>query len=289
MAEVQTVRQEPAEFIQAAAKTYLDDLTKGIGSIKSGQLDLKDIMGRQFVAAKDPSELTKLAESLATADKGLGSFMPFIEQAATAEGEAAKLVGPETYKDYMSPFQQDIIKTTLDEFDEQTQRGLRSLNTRAVRSGAFGGTREGVEKAIFQTQSDKNRAALQAQLLGQGFTQAQNLTAQAFNQQRALAGGQLGLAQQFPALVGQQIAGLTTLGGAQEGRQQQLLSADQQLAQRQAFQDLEASQQLGQGIVPLIAGYPDTSKTLTTPSPSALQTGLSTGATLAGIYRLIKG
>ena len=189
----------------------------------------------------------------------------------------------------MSPFQEDIIKATLDEFDEQAKRGLRSLSARAVQTGAFGGTREGVERAIFQSQSDKNRAALEAQLLGQGFTQAQNLAAQAFNQQRALAGGQLGLAQQSPALVGQQIAGLTTLGGAQEGRQQQLLSADQQLAQRQAFQDLEAAQQLGQGIVPLIAGYPDTSKTMTTPSPSALQTGLSTGATLAGIYRLIKG
>jgi len=287
MAEVQTVRQEPAEFIQAAAKTYLDDLTKGIGSIKSGQLDLKNIMGRQFVA--DPSTLTTDAEALAVADTGLGSFKPFLEAAATAEGEAAKLVGPTAYEDYMSPFQQDIIKTTLDEFDEQTKRGLRSLNARAVQSGAFGGTREGVERAIFQSQADKNRAALNAQLLGQGFTQAQNLAAQAFNQQRALAGGQLGLAQQSPALVGQQIAGLTTLGGAQEGRQQQLLSADQQLAQRQAFQDLEASQQLGQGIVPLIAGYPDTSKTMTTPSPSALQTGLSTGATLAGIYRLIQG
>ena len=287
MAQVQTVRQEPAEFIQAAAKTYLDDLTKGIGSIKSGQLDLKNIMGRQFVA--DPSTLTTDAEALAVADTGLGSFKPFLEAAATAEGEAAKLVGPTAYEDYMSPFQQDIIKTTLDEFDEQTKRGLRSLNARAVQSGAFGGTREGVERAIFQSQADKNRAALNAQLLGQGFTQAQNLAAQAFNQQRALAGGQLGLAQQSPALVGQQIAGLTTLGGAQEGRQQQLLSADQQLAQRQAFQDLEAAQQLGQGIVPLIAGYPDTSKTMTTPSPSALQTGLSTGATLAGIYRLIKG
>jgi len=287
MAQVQTVRQEPAEFIQAAAKTYLDDLTKGIGSIKSGQLDLKNIMGRQFVA--DPSTLTTDAEALAVADTGLGSFKPFLEAAATAEGEAAKLVGPTAYEDYMSPFQQDIIKTTLDEFDEQTKRGLRSLNARAVQSGAFGGTREGVERAIFQSQADKNRAALNAQLLGQGFTQAQNLAAQAFNQQRALAGGQLGLAQQSPALVGQQIAGLTTLGGAQEGRQQQLLSADQQLAQRQAFQDLEAAQQLGSGIVPLIQGYPGTAKTMTTPSPSALQTGLSTGATLAGIYRLIKG
>ena len=48
MAEV--VRTEPAEFIQAAAKVYLDDLTKGIGSIKSDQLDLADFMGRKFIA-----------------------------------------------------------------------------------------------------------------------------------------------------------------------------------------------------------------------------------------------
>ena len=101
--------------------------------------------------------------------------------------------------------------------------------------------------------------------------------------------GQLSLAQQTPALVGQQIASLTTLGGQQQARQQQLLAADQQLAQRQAFQPLEAAQTLGAGIVPLISGYPGTERTMTTPSPGALQTGLSTGATLAGIYRLIRG
>jgi len=287
MAQVQTVRQEPAEFIQSAAKVYLDDLTKGIGSIKSDQLDLKDIMGRQFIA--DPSELTTDAEALAVADTGLGSFRPFLDAAATAEGEAAKLVDPKAYEAYMSPFQQDVIDTTLDAFDTQAKKGLRNLNTQLIRAGALDNTRAGVERAIFQSESDKNRAALQAQLEQQGFTQAQDLLGRAFGQQRALAAGQLGLAQASPSLVGQQIAGLTTLGSAQRSRGQQLLSADQQLAQRQAFQDLEAAQQLGSGIVPLISGYPGTAKTLTTPSPSALQTGLSTGATLAGIYRLIKG
>ena len=285
MAEV--VRTEPAEFIQAAAKVYLDDLTKGIGSIKSDQLDLKDIMGRQFIA--DPSELTTDAEALAVADTGLGSFRPFLDAAATAEGEAAKLVDPKAYEAYMSPFQQDVIDTTLDAFDTQAKKGLRNLNTQLIRAGALDNTRAGVERAIFQSESDKNRAALQAQLEQQGFTQAQDLLGRAFGQQRALAAGQLGLAQASPSLVGQQIAGLTTLGSAQRSRGQQLLSADQQLAQRQAFQDLEAAQQLGSGIVPLIQGYPGTAKTLTTPSPSALQTGLSTGATLAGIYRLIQG
>ena len=99
----------------------------------------------------------------------------------------------------------------------------------------------------------------------------------------------INLAQQTPALLGQQIGALTTLGGAQQSRDQATLAAQQQLAQRQAFQPLEAAQTLGAGIVPLISGYPGTERTMTTPSPSPLQTGLSTGATLAGIYRLIKG
>ena len=54
MAEVQTVRQAPAEFIEAGGKTYLDDLTKAIGGFK-GQ-DLSQIMGQQYVAG--PGALT---------------------------------------------------------------------------------------------------------------------------------------------------------------------------------------------------------------------------------------
>ena len=282
MAEIQQVRQLPPEFIEAAGKTYLSDLQKAVGDFKT--TDLSGIMGRQFVAG--PGALTTQAEGLAS---GLGGFQPFLTEAAARETAAKDLVSPTAYQSYMSPFQQDVIDTTLAEFDRQAARGLPALSARAISAGAFGGGREGVERAEFQAASDRNRAALQAQLLGQGFTQEQNLAGQAFNQQRALAAGQLGLAQQSPALVGQQIAGLTTLGGQQQARQQQLLSADQQLAQRQAFQPLEAAQTLGSGIVPLISGYPGTERTMTTPSPSALQTGLSTGATLAGIYRLIQG
>jgi hypothetical protein len=282
MAEVQSVRQLPPEFIEAASKTYLDDLQKAVGDFKTQ--DLSQTMGRQFIAG--PGALTTQAEQLAT---GLGSFQPFLTEAAAAETAAKGLVSPTAFQTYMSPFQQDVIDTTLAEFDRQTQAGLPSLAAQAIGAGAFGGGREGVQRAEFLSNQARNRAALQAQLLGQGFTQAQNLAAQAFNQQRALAAGQLGLAQQTPALLGQQIASLTTLGGQQQARQQQLLSADQQLAQRQAFQPLEAAQTLGAGIVPLISGYPGTERTMTTPSPSPLQTGLSTGATLAGIYRLIKG
>ena len=268
MAEVQSVRQLPPEFIEAAGKTYLSDLQKAVVDFKT--TDLGGIMGRQFVAG--PGALTTQAEGLAS---GLGGFQPFLTQAQA-------LTGPTAYQSYMSPFQQDVIDTTLAEFDRQAAAGLPALSAQAISAGAFGGGREGVQRAEYQAASDRNRAALQAQLLGQGFTQAQNLAQQDFLRN-------INLAQQSPALVGQQIAGLTTLGGQQQAREQQLLSADQQLAQRQAFQPLEAAQTLGAGIVPLISGYPGGERTMTTPSPSALQTGLSTGATLAGIYRLIRG
>jgi len=268
MAEVQTVRQAPAEFIEAAGKTYLDDLTKAIGGFK--EQDLSQIMGQQFVAG--PGALTTQAEGLAS---GLGSYEPFLQQAQS-------LRGPTAYQAYMSPYQQDIIDTTLAEFDVQAQKGLPGLAAQAIGAGAFGGGREGVQLAEYQATSDRNRAALQAQLLGQGFGQAQQQAGLDFNRN-------LNLAQQSPALLGQQIASLTTLGGQQQARQQQQLSAQQQLAQRQAFQPLEAAERLGGGVTQLIAGYPGGEKTMTSPSPSALQTGLSTGATLAGIYRLIQG
>jgi hypothetical protein len=49
------------------------------------------------------------------------------------------------------------------------------LAAQAIGAGAFGGGREGVQRAEYQSASDRNRASLQAQLLQQGFGQAQNL------------------------------------------------------------------------------------------------------------------
>ena len=265
MAEV--VRTAPAEFIEAGAKTYLDDLTKAIGTFK--ETDLSTIMGPQFVAG--PGALTTEAEGLAS---GLGGFEPFLER-------AGELRGPTAYQAYMSPYQQDVIDTTLAEFDRQAARGLPALSARAISAGAFGGGREGVERAEYQAASDRNRAALQAQLLQTGFGQAQNLAQADFARN-------IQLAQQTPGLLGQQIAGLTSLGAQQAARAQQELTAQQQLASRQALQPLEAAQQFGSGVTQLIAGYPGRDVIQpAAPTPSPLATGLGTASTLAGIYRLI--
>ena len=256
-----------APFIESAAKNYLEDLTSALGTFKT--TDLSTIMGPDFVAG--PGALTTQAEQLAT---GLGGFEPYLTQ-------AQQLRGPTAYQAYMSPYQQDVIDTTLAEFDVQAQKGLPALAAQAVSAGAFGGGREGVQRAEYQAASDRNRAALQAQLLQTGFGQAQNLAQADFARN-------IQLAQQTPALLGQQISALTGLGAQQAARAQQELTAQQQLASRQALQPLEAAQQFGSGVTSLIAGYPGRDVIQpAAPTPSPLATGLGTASTLAGIYRLI--
>jgi hypothetical protein len=267
MAEVTQTQVLPAPFIEAAGKTYLDELTKAVGGIK--ELDVSTLYGPQFVAG--PGALQTQAEQLAT---GLGGYAPYLQAAQAA-------TGPTAYQAYMSPYQQDIINTTLQQYDIQAQKGLGALSQRAIQAGAFGGAREGVQRAEYQSQSDLNRAALQAQLLGQGYAQAQQAAAQNYQQQ-------LGLAQATPQLLGQQISALTGLGAQQQAQEQAGLQAQQQLAYQQAYQPLQAVQTLGAGVTGLIAGYPQQTQTQIAPSPSALQTGLGTAATLAGIYSLVR-
>ena len=293
--ETITQIQQPPEFIEAAAKPYLTTLQQAVGDFTGA--DLSQVYGPQFVAGQDP--LSAQAINVATAQDGLGSFRPFLQtaaaqagDAATAAGQAGQFVGPQAYQQFMSPFQKDVIGATLDEFDRQAAIRQQGIADQALAAGAFGGGREGVQRAEYQAASDRNRAALQAQLLQQGFGQAQAAAGQAFGQQQALANQQQALSTQqqalaglAPSLVGQQVAGLQTLGAGLQAQQQAELSAQQQLAQQQLSQPLTAAQTLGSGIMGLISGYPGGTQVTQQPAPSALQSALGLGATLAGIYK----
>jgi hypothetical protein len=241
---VTETRVLPPAFIEAAGKTFLGDLSSAAGKFKSA--DLSKVFGPQFVAQMDPLQL----EAVKQATAGIGSFQPFLTAAQQA-------TGPQAYQAFMSPFQKDVIDTTLQEFDKQAQLREQQIKDQATVSGAFGGAREGIQRAEFQSQSDKNRAALQAQLLQQG-------------------------------LQGRQISGLATLGANVQAQKQAELQAQQQLAQQRLQQPLTAAQAYGSGVTSLIAGYPGQDKQVFSPSPSGTQTALSTASTLAGIYGALR-
>jgi len=269
---VTETRVLPPEFIEAAGKVALGDLATATGQFKTA--DLSKVFGQQFVAGQDP--LQAQAQTLAT--QGIGAYQPFLNRAQAAQTTAGGLTGPTAFRQFMSPYQQDVIDTTLREFDVQAQKGLPRLAAQAINAGAFGGGREGVQRAEYQQASDRNRAALQAQLLQQGFGQAQQLTQQALANQLTLAGQ----GQQF---LGQDVGALSTLGAQNQALQQAQLQAQQQLAQQQLQQPLQAAQTYGQGVTSLIAGYPGQTTQINQPSPSPIATAIGTGGTLAGIYR----
>ena len=263
MAEITQTQTLPAPFIEALGKTYGEQLTSAIGGLKG--LDVSQIYGPQFVAPE--SQLTQQAQNLAG---GLGGYQPYL-QAAQAS------TGPNAYQQYMSPYQQSVIDTTLGQYDIQAQKGLPGLAANAISQGAYGGGREGVQRAEYQNQSDLNRAILQAQLQQQGYGQAQQLAQQNYS-------NQLGLGQATQGLLGTQMAGLTTLGAGETSQQQAQLEAQRQLAQQQAYQGLNVAERYGAGITPLIAGYPGREMTTIAPTPSPLQNILGIGSSLAGIF-----
>jgi hypothetical protein len=146
---------------------------------------------------------------------------------------AAGLTGAPTsaqISDYMSPYQQDVIDTSLAEFDRQRQIQQQDIGTAAIGVGGYGGGRHGVAEAEFTAQSGRDRAALEAQLRQQGYGQAMGLKQQDLANRMGLAGAQQQYAGGLGALAGQR-AGLGQaqlgLGQAQGALAQQQLGLGQ--------------------------------------------------------------
>ena len=137
---------------------------------------------------------------LGQAQTAMGGAQQYITGAAGLTGPGAG-TGAGSIASYMSPYQQQVIDTSLAEFDRQAAMRQQGISDAAVALGGFGGGREGVMQAEYQTQSDRNRAALQAQLQSQGFSQAQAARQADMAAQLGIGGAQQQYAQGMGALA----------------------------------------------------------------------------------------
>ena len=283
----------PAPYIEGAATA----LTEKLLPLLSKPIDTASYA--QQIAPQ--SALTQQAQGLAG---GLGSYQPYLQQAGALGTQAqqtlgglGQYMGPQAYQQFMSPYQQEIINTTLANYDVQAQKGIAPLSAQAIGAGAFGGARQGIQQAGYQTQSDLNRAQLQAQLLGQGFNQAQQQAAQAYQQQLAAAQAQQGLGsfqqglgQTAQQLAGNQISALNTLGQQQQQYQQAILDAQAAAAKEAAFSPYTQYGLVGQQLTGLMGGFPTQVQTYNPVQPiSPLQAGLGTLTGLGGLAGKIFG
>jgi len=207
---------------------------------------------------------------------GLGDYQQYLNQ-------AQQYSGPQAYQQFMSPYQQQVIDTTLSEFDRQRQIAQQQIGAKAIQAGAFGGAREGVQQAEFGAQSLQDRAALQAQLLQQGFGQAQQAAQTAFTQQQGLASLQ-------PQLVSGQIGALSALGQQQQQQQQAVLDAQAAAAKEAAFEPYTRFGLVGQQLTGLAGGFPGQVQTYNPIQPaSTMQTLFGTLAGAGGIAGKVLG
>ena len=264
------------------------------------------------VAAQDPLQ----TQAAALASSGVGAYSPYLTQAATQGTQAISTLGgvaphisaagqltgtgagtgAGSIASYMSPYQSQVIQTTLDEFDRQAAARQQGISDQAVALGGFGGGREGVQLAEYDTQSDRNRALLQGQMLQQGFGIGQQARQQDLMNQLTLGGAQAGLAQGqlgmgtyqqglaqlAPQLAGGDIGTLSQIGGIQQQQAQNVLNAQQQAAQMAAMEPYQRMGVYGQGLGTL-APFQGQVQTGQTQEPSALQTALGWTSVMGGI------
>ena len=280
-------RTLPAQFIEDIGSDYAKQLSA------LTMLPVKTGAFAPTVAAQDPLQTAAYTQAT-DPTAGLGAYQPYMQAAQTAAGAATGLTGTGagtgagSIASYMSPYQSDVMQTALDEYDVQAQKSKLALGAPQV-AGVFGGGRHGIAEAEYASTSDRQRAALQAQMLQQGFQQAQQARQQDYSNQLGIAGLQSKLGGGAQQLATQQISGLGTLGAGQQAQSQAVLDAQRQATQTAAYEPYQRLGTYGSGVASLISGYPAQYGQQSVPSASPLQSALGMGAGLAGIYGGLTG
>jgi len=240
------------------------------------------------VAQFDPRE----QRGMNLADQALGSYSPYLGTQAGLLGQATdylrkgtgagtELTGeaaglyrgagrdydPMAYKDYMSPYTEDVIGRSLGDVREQMEKQKMGIREKAVSAGAFGGSRgrlaeEEIERAGLRSMGD-----VAAGLRERGYGQSQQQAFEEFARRQAerggVAGGIAGLGKQYYGMGAGSAAGLGSLGGQfggiapmLQGLQTQDINRQMQLGglgrgRQQSLMDLAYQNFVGQYNLPM--------------------------------------
>ncbi len=234
------------------------------------------------------------------AEEGVGSFAPFLKEAQAAAADARKTLGgvglgaqafQQEVGDFMSPYQQQVIDASLDEFDRNVAQREQQIRDQQAALGVLGAGRAGVQLAEFGTGAARERLLLDAGLRQQAFQQAAAQRQQDIANRGALAsqlqglgGFQAGLGQTQAGATGTDIARLGQLGALNQAQRQAEADAAREFTRMTAFQPQEQLDRFGAQVTGIMGGYPGATQTTNIPNPTPLQTALGIGTTLAGVY-----
>ena len=228
-------------YIQAGSQGISQgmDLTQR-GALAAGAIETAP----QYQAAQDI-----LARAVPVLGQGIGGILGSAQGYSPTQAEA-----------FMNPYQQEVTRNALGEMRRQADIARQGQAAQAIGAGAFGGTREGVQRAEFERGVQDLMQQRIMQDYAQNYLQAQQAAQTGFEQQqqRQLAGGQaLGQQGMQFANLGQGIGALTAQqAGVDVAKAQALGGLGSQMgALGTQYGALgQATQQLGAADVGLLAG-----------------------------------
>jgi len=207
-----------AQMAQQGIGTYAPFLSQGTQAITGGIGALG--YGTQL-AAMMPQYATAAGSRASDVATGAGT----LQQAVTGATGATGAYTPTSYQNFFNPYQQGVTQEALREMRRQGDIARQNLSAQAIRSGAFGGTREGVQRAELERNLQDVMSQRVAQDLAANYAQAQQAAMGSFEaqQQRQLA------AAQATGALGAQQAQLSLLPGQIAGQQANILGQGAQL------------------------------------------------------------
>jgi hypothetical protein len=297
----QIYQQTEPEWMVANRKALLAD-------VKGATSKPPETMATYQVAGMSPEQQNAVAQLNAqnAAGQGIGGYKPYLQQAGQSYSAGAgyltagtQAYDPNSVAAYMNPYQQQVTQNAMAEMNRQAAIQNQGVAAQAVKAGAFGGSRFGVQQA----ELGRNLAQVQGQQIlqdySQNYSQAQQAAMGAFqNQQQRMQNAGQGLATigQGIQSLGQTSANLGqgdisfgyNMGANLQGQDQKVLDAqrlNQQMYNAEPYQRLSyyadilnktPSGQMGM-----------TQSTAPTPSPFSQIAGL--GIAGIGAYNATKG
>lgn len=165
----------------------------------------------EFVAPLSPTQQYGIQQTVASAQLAQPYYQAATQLGLTgAQGIRPGALDPGAY---MNPYTQAVVQATLNPLQQQQRQQLSQQQSEAIRSGAFGGDRGGLQRAALMGQQAMGTAQAIAPLYERGYAQA----LQTAQQQQGLALSAEQANRAARAATAQQLAGFGT--GAQQAAQ----------------------------------------------------------------------
>lgn len=289
-----------------------------IPEIKAAGLDKETLEAQKLAKAgiggykpyltKAEAEMAKVAPEYAKGISTVGAGIPY---ATAAYGEFAPTTA--RLKTFLDPYQDLVTAEAMKEIDKQAAQARTAQAARAVKSGAFGGGREGVEKAELEKNILDIKAKRVAEDKQKNYLQALTMAQEAFEKGKSrdlsiatalqnLGTQQAGIGSMYGTLAGQQsqlggtateyglrdVGTLSQIGQQNQKQKQMEYDAARQTEMQRAY---EPYQRLGY-TSDILRGLPSaqtTMQTATSPTPSPLSGWMGAGLTGLGIYGALSG